>query len=78
MDKKDLKQIDDLFAKHVGILVVNFQHTLDIEVEGHQLLIEKIDRVQQDVTGLTTRVDRIELITLKMEKGQEKLEVLSA
>ena len=74
MDKKDLKQINDMFAKHIGILVEDFQHKPDIVVEGHQVLNEKIDRVQQDGTGLTTRVDRIELITLKLEKGQKKLE----
>ena len=74
MDEKDLKKIDAMFAKHIGILVEDFQHKLDIVVEGHQVLDEKIDRVQQDVTRITTRVDRIELITLNLQKGQKKLE----
>jgi len=74
MDENDLKQVEDIFARHIGILVENFQHKLDIVVEGHQVLYDKIDHVQQELTGLTARVDRIELVVLRLEQHQANLE----
>ncbi len=40
-----------------GIISEDFQHKLDIVVEGHQMLSEKIDRVESSLGG---RLDRVE------------------
>jgi hypothetical protein len=46
MNDHNLKKIDEMFRHHVGILTENFQHKLDIVVEGHQMLAEKINHVE--------------------------------
>jgi len=74
MDEKDLKEIKEIFVHHIGILVEDFQHKLDIVVEGNQILNDKIDNVQEGLIDLTTRVDMIDLRTLNLEQGQKRLE----
>jgi cytochrome c556 len=38
-------------VKHqMGVLSEDFQHKLDIVVEGHQMLSEKIDRVEANLS----------------------------
>ena len=34
----------------MGVLADDFQHKLDIVVEGHQMLSEKIDRVESNLS----------------------------
>ena len=57
MDAADIKKIDELFRRHVGEVTENFkQHVgsmfvdfhnkLDIVIEGHQMLANKIDRME--------------------------------
>ena len=71
MDADDLKKIDELFRRHVdgvkedvkhhmGIMTEDFQHKLDIVVEGHQMLSDKIDRVED-------RLDRVEVGLKRVE-----------
>ena len=47
-----------------GIISEDFQHKLDIVVEGHQMLSEKIDRVEANLGGrldrVETRLDRVD------------------
>ncbi len=74
MEEKDKEEIKEIFVHHIGILAEDFQHKLDIVIEGHQILNEKIDNVQKQLTDLTTRVDRIDLRTLRLEEGQKRLE----
>ncbi|MEW5801202.1 MAG: hypothetical protein AB1847_03760 [bacterium] len=74
IDENDLKKIEDIFSRHVGILAEDFQRKLDIVVEGHQLLHEKIERLERGQKELFARVDRIELTLLKMEKRLTNLE----
>ena len=72
MDTDDFKKIEEMFKhqmgimsqdfqgkiKHqMGIMSEDFQHKLDIVVEGHQMLSEKIDRVE---ATLGARLDRVE------------------
>ena len=35
-----------MFKHHVGVVVESFQHKMDLVVEGHQMLAEKIDCVE--------------------------------
>ena len=62
METDDFKKIEDMFKHHVGMMTEDFQHKLDIVVEGHQMLSEKIDRVEN-------RLDRVE-VGLKRVEGK--------
>ena len=62
METDDFIKIEDMFKHHVGMMTEDFQHKLDIVVEGHQMLSEKIDRVED-------RLDRVE-IGLKRVEGK--------
>ena len=68
MNGEDFKRLEQLifnfkeevkteFRHQIGIQSENFQHKLDIVVEGHQMLAEKLDRVE---TRLDTRMDCLE------------------
>jgi chromosome segregation ATPase len=57
MDEKDFQKIDSMIARHVGTFADSIQHKLDLVVEGHQMLSEKIDRVE---IRLDKRMDCLE------------------
>jgi len=72
MDADEIRTIEEIFKKHIGvmsedfqrkiehqtgIISEDFQHKLEIVVEGHQMLSEKIDRVETNLGG---RLDRVE------------------
>ena len=57
MDADDIKKIEELFKHHVGVMAEDFLHKLDIIPEGHQMLSDKIDRVEATLGG---RLDRVE------------------
>ena len=74
MDSADLNKIERLmldfkdeikgeFRHQIGILSENFQHKLDIVVEGHQMLAEKMDRVktelEQKIDCVARKVDAV-------------------
>ena len=46
MNENDFEKIDGMIARHVGVFADSIQHKLDIVVEGHQMLPEKIDHVE--------------------------------
>jgi hypothetical protein len=56
MDADDFKSIEEMFKHHVGIMSEVVHHKLDIIVEGHQMLSDKIDRFE---TRLCGKIDRI-------------------
>ena len=60
MEDDDFKKIEDIFRHHMGIMSEDFQHKLDIVVEGHQMLGEKIDRVEDRLERVEVRLDRVE------------------
>lgn len=74
MDEKDKRETESIIYRYIGVMMEDFQHKLDIVVEGNQMRNEKIDRVQYGLTDLTARVDRIEPRMMKMEQRQEKME----
>ncbi len=57
MKENDFDKIDSMIARHVGTFAVLIQHKLEIVVEGHQMLSEKIDRVEM---RLDKRMDCLE------------------
>ena len=60
MDDNDFKKIEGMFKHHMGIMSEDFQHKLDIVVEGHQMLSEKLDRVESRLDRVESRLDRVE------------------
>ena len=64
MDEKDKHFIEELFVKqteqfqqYIGIMSENFDHKLALVAEGHQMLAEKLDRVD---SGLDLKIDNVE------------------
>lgn len=63
MDEKDQQFIEGLFIRqteqfqqYLGIIAENFEHKLAIVSEGHQMLSEKLDRVE---SSLALKIDKI-------------------
>ncbi len=68
MNGEDFKRLEQIvfnfkeevkaeFRHQIGIQTENFQHKLDLVVEGHQMLADKLDRVE---TRLDTHIDCLE------------------
>jgi len=57
MNESDFAKIDSMIARHVGTFAESVQHKLDLVVEGHQMLSERIDRVE---ARLDERMDCLE------------------
>jgi len=57
MNENDFEKIDSMIARHVGTFAESVQHKLDLVVEGHQILSEKIDRAEE---RLDKRMDCLE------------------
>jgi hypothetical protein len=65
----------------------DFQHKLDIVVEGHQMLADKIDlvdttltvRLDRVETSLTARLDRVETtLTARLDRVENKVDSVAA
>jgi hypothetical protein len=74
MDEQDKRFIEGLlvkqteqFQKYIGIIAENFDHKLVLVAEGHQMLSEKLDRVESGLNlkigtvekNLSTRIDAV-------------------
>ncbi len=83
MDVDEMKKIEEIFQRNIestsekfertvshqmGVLSEDFQHKLDIVIEGQQMLSEKVGRLDERLERLEGRVDRIDV----------KVDVLSA
>jgi len=82
MDEQEMKTIEKLLEKqtdqfqgYLGIVEENFQHKLDIVVEGDQLLGEKIDQLDGRMDGLDGRMYRLEGRMGHLEGKMDRLEV---
>jgi hypothetical protein len=65
MDEKDLNAIESLlekqttkFQRYLGIVEENFQHKLDLVVEGQQMLAERMDRMEVELKQEISKVDQ--------------------
>jgi hypothetical protein len=87
MDADEIKKIEEIFKHHIGvmsedfqrkiehqtgIISEDFQHKLDIVVEGHQMLSDKIDRVETNLGG---RLDRVES---RLDRVENKVDAIAA
>ena len=61
MTESEMKTIAGMVAREIGVLMEDVQHKFDIVVEGHQLLADKIERVDEKVERVADRVEKIDL-----------------
>lgn len=47
MTDKDLKEIEELFHRSIGVFAEIIQHKLDLVIEGQKMLAEKMDGVEE-------------------------------
>jgi archaellum component FlaC len=59
MDDDSIRKIEELFKRHIGVMSEDFQHKLDLVVEGQQILHEKVDRLETRMDRLETKVDAV-------------------
>ena len=58
MEEQDLNQIEAMMSRVVGVFAEDVQHKFEILSEGHQLLSEKLNRVE-------TRIEQVESTLIK-------------
>jgi hypothetical protein len=78
MSDHDLKKIDEMFQHHIGILNENFQHKLDLVVNGHQMLAEKAENFQHKldlvVEGHQMLAEKINHVEVRLDQRMDGLE----
>jgi len=78
MNDQDLKKIDEMLQRHLGVLSEDFQHKLDLVVEGHQMLVEKADDFQHKldlvVEGHQMLAERIDRAEVRLDQRMDGLE----
>lgn len=66
------------FRHQLGIQAENFQHKLDLVVEGHQMLSEKLDRVK---TELERKIEcvahKLDVVAAKGDETAAKVDALA-
>jgi len=53
MTDKDLKEIEELFNRSIGVFADIFQHKLNLVIEGQKMLLGKMDEIEESVLGET-------------------------
>ena len=78
MNENDFAKIESMIARHVGAFADSIQHKLDIVVEGHQMLSEKIDRVEERLDGrIDCVVRKLDAVAAQGSNTAAKLETVS-
>ncbi|MCX5894258.1 MAG: hypothetical protein NTZ51_00285 [Proteobacteria bacterium] len=58
MNKNDLQKIEDMLKHQIGVVAEGINHKLDLVIEGHQLLAQKIDATRSELKEDINNVDR--------------------
>ena len=90
MDADEINKIEEIFKHHIGvmseeiqrkiehqtgIITDDYKHKLDIVVEGHQMLSDKIDRVETNLGGRLGRVEsRLDRVETKLDRVEARLD----
>src|SRR3990170_3481703 len=79
MDEKDFEKIDSMIARHVGVFTESVNHKFDILVEGHQMLSEKIDRVETRLDGrIDCVIKKLDAVAAQGNATAAKLDAVAA
>jgi len=76
MDEGDLKKIEALFRQHIGILSEDFQHKLDIVMEGHEMVVEKLEDTRGELKEEIQKVGQ--RLTMAEANLSQKIDGISA
>jgi len=72
MEEQDLKQIEAMMTRVVGVFAEDFQHKLDLVVEGHQVL-------RSEIQNLGRKTDeRFDLVDFKIDTLNLKIDAVTA
>ena len=74
IDTKILEEFKSEVIHEFRIYSESIRSNVKQIAEGHELLNEKMNHIQEGQSEIITRVDRLELTSLKLEQGQAKLE----
>jgi CII-binding regulator of phage lambda lysogenization HflD len=75
MDKKDLKELEEMFKHQIGIVAEDFNCKLDLVIEGHQLLAQKIDATRSELKEDINNVDRrLMMVESRLDKKIDTVE----
>ncbi len=58
----DEAMIEELFKRYIGIISEDFQHKLNIVIDGQQLLGEKLERVAGEIKEDFSKLERRQTI----------------
>jgi len=79
MEEKDLEKIEGMIARHVGVFAESVNHKFDIIVEGHKMLSEKIDRVEQRLDGrIDCVIRKLDAVAAQGDATVAKLDAVAA
>lgn len=68
MDEGDFKEIEMMFKHQFGILWEDVQHKLDIVVEGHGILAEKLESTGDELKEIQKVNQRLTLAEANLSK----------
>lgn len=79
MDRKDLEQIEGLISRQVGTFADAVQHKLDLVVEGHQMLADKMDRIEKRLDGrIDCVIRKLDSVAAQGDATAAKLDAVAA
>jgi ABC-type transporter Mla subunit MlaD len=79
MEENDLEKIEGMIARHVGVFAESVNHKFDILVEGHKMLSEKIDRVEQRLDGrIDCVIRKLDAVAAQGDSTAAKLDAVAA
>ena len=79
MNENDIGKIESMISSHVGTFADSIQHKLDLVVEGHQMLSEKIDRVEERRDGrIDCVVRKLDAVAAQGNSTAAKLDAIAA
>jgi len=58
MNEKDMKELEAMMTRVVGVFSEDVQHTFELLAEGHKMLAEKLDRVEGRLSAQIDNVDQ--------------------
>lgn len=74
MDAKEMKQIETMLTRAVGVIAEDAQHKFDILAEGHKMLADKLDRTDLRIDNMESRIDKIDSKIDQLDSKVDRLD----